>query len=295
MAAISQSPARPAPPRFPWHRYRLAAAALAVLAVLCWIAVLGFDYYRLDAAHRAASSLHPRLRPSGAVGRPLGILGGSMFLLLFLYPLRKRWPWLSKKGKTKNWLDFHILLGLSAPAIITFHASFKLQGIAGLSYWIMMSVVLSGIIGRYLYGQIPRRLDAAEMSLQEMQADAARLGEQIRSLHALDPSVIAPLFRLPSSEEVHAMPITRAIAVMIALDLRRSLRIWKLRRAAGRTPELEQAIALLRRQAVLAKRVLFLGRTQQVFHLWHVVHRPFSYSFAILSALHVLIVSLLGY
>ncbi len=293
MAAITQP--RPAPASFPWHRYQIAVAAFAILALLGWITVLGFDYYRLDAAHRVASPLYPKLRPSGAIGRPFGILGGSMFALLFLYPLRKRWPWLARRGKTKNWLDFHILLGLSAPAVITFHSSFKLQGIAGLSYWIMMSVVLSGIIGRYLYGQIPRRLDAAEMSLQEMQADAARLGGQIRSLHALREADIAPLLELPSAAEVHAMPITRALAVMIVLDLRRILRIWRLRRAAGRTPEVEQTIALVRRQAVLAKRVLFLGRTRQVFHLWHVVHRPFSYSFAILSALHVLIVTLLGY
>jgi hypothetical protein len=32
-----------------------------------------------------------------------------------------------------------------------------------------------------------------------------------------------------------------------------------------------------------------------VFHLWHVIHRPFSYSFAILSILHVTVVLLLGY
>jgi len=31
---------------------------------------------------------------------------------MYLYPLRKKWKWLSKKGKTKNWLDYHVLMGL---------------------------------------------------------------------------------------------------------------------------------------------------------------------------------------
>ena len=35
------------------------------------------------------------------------------------------------------------------------------------------------------------------------------------------------------------------------------------------------------------KRVLFLSRSQKVFHLWHVVHKPFSYAFAVLALLHI--------
>jgi hypothetical protein len=42
-----------------------------------------------------------------------------------------------------------------------------------------------------------------------------------------------------------------------------------------------------RKQASLSKRILFLSRTKQVFNLWHVIHRPFSYSFAILAILHI--------
>jgi len=45
----------------------------------------------------------------------------------------------------------------------------------------------------------------------------------------------------------------------------------------------------------LAKQVLFLSRTQQVFHLWHVVHRPFSYSFVVLALIHIVVVMWLGF
>ena len=62
-----------------------------------------------------------------------------------------------------------------------------------------------------------------------------------------------------------------------------------------RKPELEVAIQTARRQASLSKRILFLSRTRQVFNLWHVVHRPFSYSFAILAILHIVVALGLGY
>ena len=48
-------------------------------------------------------------------------------------------------------------------------------------------------------------------------------------------------------------------------------------------------------EAALSKRVLFLSRSQKVFHLWHVVHKPFSYAFAVLALLHIGLQFFLGY
>jgi type IV secretory pathway VirB2 component (pilin) len=32
-----------------------------------------------------------------------------------------------------------------------------------------------------------------------------------------------------------------------------------------------------------------------VFHLWHVVHKPFSYTFAVLAMIHIGLVMMMGY
>ena len=64
---------------------------------------------------------------------------------------------------------------------------------------------------------------------------------------------------------------------------------------ATNNSSLERAIAVAREEASLAKRVLFLSRSQQVFHLWHVVHKPFSYSFAVLAIIHIVVVMMMGY
>jgi len=46
---------------------------------------------------------------------------------------------------------------------------------------------------------------------------------------------------------------------------------------------------------VLAKKILFLSKTNKLLHLWHLVHRPFSYSFALLASIHVILMLMLGY
>ncbi|HTM89514.1 MAG TPA: hypothetical protein VL155_15010 [Terriglobales bacterium] len=274
------------------------------------LALYGLDYYMLAAAQRPLSPKYDLLKPSGAIGLKLGILGLAMFFAIFLYPIRKRWKWLSRQGSARNWLDAHVLLGLTAPLVIAFHASFKFRGIAGMAFWIMAAVALSGVVGRYLYGQIPRSLNTAELSLKESQEMQQKLMRQLAAQRLILPEQLRPLFRLPSPQRVDEMPAVFALAYMLALDAVRPFHVARLRQRAlgwgggfstlgGLLPsgnaQIEGVIGVAREQAALAKRILFLSRSQQVFHLWHVVHRPFSYSFAVLACIHVGVVLLLGY
>ena len=291
------------------HRLRLRAGyGVAILLVLA-LTLYGFDYYFLDLAQRPFSPKHALLKPGGSIGLGLGLLGTALFLAIFLYPIRKRWEWLRRQGNTRHWLDFHVLLGLSAPFLIAFHASFKFRGVAGMAFWIMTVVALSGVVGRYLYAQIPRSLNTAELSLKEARDEQARLTEQLSEQKLFPASLLAPLFRLPSEARVRSQPLLGVLATMMFLDLLRFFHIARLRwRALGfwgrlgtlggtlasGNAEAERVVAMARKQASLSKRVLFLSRTQQVFHLWHVIHRPFSYSFALLALIHIGVVLLIG-
>ena len=312
MASIP-STARPTTFRFDidWrHRICVYSAWIAILAIILAVAYQGFPYYRLATPQRAYSTLEPLFRPSGTIGLKLGFFGLGLFLVLFLYPIRKIWPWLGRIGKTRNWLDYHVLVGITAPIVITLHSSFKLSGLAGLAYWIMMAVALSGIAGRYLYAQIPRSRNAAELSLQEMQALSARLTQELERQALLKAEDLAPLLKFPERAAVERLSLPRAFWLMFWLDAARPFRVSRLRRRAlsgasllltmggllsSRHLELEHAIASIRRQSWLSTKMLFLKRVEDVFHLWHVVHRPFSYSFAVLVVAHITVALLLGY
>jgi hypothetical protein len=292
------------------HRFRLRVAWFLAAASVVALSVYGFSYYRLSLEARPFSPLHAWLKPSGSIGLKLGMIGFGLYCILFIYPIRKRVKWLGKIGKTRHWLDFHVLVGILAPVLITFHASFKLAGIAGVAYWIMIAVALSGFIGRYIYAQIPRSLNAVELSLGELAGQVTDLAAQLARQNLFQAGDLSALLRVPTPDEVRAMTLGQMLWAIFRLDLMRPLLIARLRRRilhgwrlvttlggllASNQADLETVISAVRRQAGLRVKMAFLDRTEQIFHLWHVIHRPFSYSFAVLVVIHVGVVLMMGY
>jgi hypothetical protein len=284
------------------HRILLAAGALAAAATVVFLAVYGYGYYSLSLEDRPFAPLHSQLRSSGSIGLRLGELSVVMFVLLFLYPLRKRWQWLLRKGNTRHWLNFHILLGISTPFIVTFHSSFRARGIAGLAYWTMMMVALSGLVGRYVYARIPRGMTAVKLTLSEIEAETEELSRRLTETSLLRREDFAPLLRIPSLQEVHAMSLLGALLAMMRLDLKRPFLVSELRRRAlgkpawfsslggfrrSRNRDLEMVLANVKKLSRLRTAMAFLDRTERVFHLWHVIHRPFSISFVAMIAVHI--------
>ncbi len=291
------------------HRWFVIGAYVLVFAIIAAIAVYGFDYYKLDSSQRPFSPKHAELKPSGPIGIKLGMLGFGMFCAIFLYPLRKKISWM-QRGSARHWLDYHIVLGISAPFVIALHSSFKFKGLAGMAFWIMLSVSLSGIVGRYLYAQIHRGVSAAEISLKESREAQAQMTEQLAQQKLISPGHLKALFKLPTEEQVVAWPAIFALVYMVVLDIARPFHVARIRRRSmgfaasvmtfgglfpSKNVRIEQVIALAREQASLSKRVVFLSRSQQVFHLWHVVHKPFSYSFAVLAIVHITVAMMLGF
>jgi uncharacterized membrane protein len=292
------------------HRIRVFLSWMVALAIVLVIAGYGYNYYSLSAADRPFSPKHELLRPSGPIGIKLGMFGVLLFFLIYLYPLRKKWGWLGRQGNSRHWLDFHIVLGTTAPVIIAFHASFKFSNIAGMAFWSMLAVTLSGFVGRYLYSQIPRNLNAAELSMKEMQDTEESLRKQLADQKLAFGARMESLYDLPTPQDVEHMPMLLALVYMMLIDMRRPFKLSLLRlQATGfgswvrssfgfqrtRDLSLERAIRIARKQSALSKRILFLSRTQQVFNMWHIIHRPFSYAFAILALIHIALALYMGY
>lgn len=292
------------------HRVRLYVLYVLAIATNLAIFFYGFDYYKLSAMDRPFSPKHHMLRPSGPIGLYLGFMGVALFVGIFLYPIRKHWAWLGQIGSTRHWLDIHVLMGLTAPFIVAFHSTLKFKGIAGMAFWIMFAVSASGVVGRYLYAQIPRKVTTAELSMKELQELQENLSQQLAAQKLLPEADLRALLRMPDANRVSRLPVLIALIYMMILDVVRFFRVARLRRHAlsfrqsiatfagflpTRHRELEKAIRAAASEAALSKRVLFLSRSQKVFHLWHVVHKPFSYAFAVLAMLHIGLQFVLGY
>ncbi len=272
------------PQRGPW---RLAAATICSVATV---------------AGAWAIAWQPLYRPGSAIGYALGVTGGVMMLALLLYPLRKRLRLMQNWGRLKHWFMAHMIGGALGPLLILFHASFRFGSFnAGVALGSMLLVVISGMVGRFLYRHIHRGLYGCRSSLQEAQAT---LTEELRALEPglqglpqlrshiqafLDAAATAPP-HLPG-RLVHAL----------YLGPRRISTSRLLRRTAGSNspahphaaPTPESLDALLRaidRTLAAAQQAAHFATYEQLFALWHVVHIPFLCLLAITAVVHVVAV-----
>lgn len=199
-------------------RALLNVVVLAILGgvlVAIWL-VSGHDawnYYTTPLSVRGYEKAHRVLRPSGDVGHLLGT-AGTLFLFGTLpYVARRRLRFLSRAGRLPQWLEAHIFCGVFGPILVTYHTSFKFNGLVSVAYWSMALVMLSGFVGRYLYVRIPKTIRGEELSRAELDARAAELDTELAGLNAPE-----------------AARVRRKVAKERAVLLRRIARLEKTRR-----------------------------------------------------------------
>lgn len=270
-------------------------------AVLAGGTILGSSYYFAPLAERVRHPLHPWLRPSGYVGQSAGILAAVVFLFLWLYPLRKRFRWLRWTGAMSRWLDLHVGAALVLPLLTAVHASWRFDGAIGLGFWSMMVVCLSGVVGRYLYVQIPRSATGLELGAEEIAAERRQLLAEVARMAGLPVGQVEALLR-PDPEPCTGLGVTATLRRMARDEVARRRaarvlgRLCESRRGGGRLDRraLRRVVRLARREMALTQQARMLVATHRVFRLWHVAHRPFAVTALVAVLLHVGVVVATG-
>jgi len=169
-------------------------------------------------------------------GLSIGIIGFILMLMTeTLYSLRKR-SRLARWGPLSEWLSLHVFTGLVGPFMVLLHTSWKFDGLAGIATWMMVLVVFSGILGRYLYSLVPHsreglELQAAdlEQQIQQIQEEMDALGPQNRQLKILQ--LRQNLLR----RQIQRLPLTRRllsawhflhVPISLALFVAAFVHIW---------------------------------------------------------------------
>ena len=147
---------------------------LAVIASYIIAAVYGYVFYTTRSIPAAGELF----------GHTIGIFGFFLMLLTeTIYSFRKRSRTI-RFGKMSDWLRFHIFTGLLGPFMVFLHTSWKFNGLAGVVTLLMIIVVVSGMIGRYIYTRIPRTADGleSETSMSDTQAGTIANTRRLMSL-----------------------------------------------------------------------------------------------------------------
>ena len=160
------------------------------------------------------------ITPEEGLGYVLGITGGSMMLLLLMYPLRKHLRWTRSLGAVRHWFRAHMLMGILGPVCILYHCNFQLGSMNGnVALFSMLLVAASGLVGRYFYTKIHYGLYGKKADLDHLSSDAAiaksfmdKTLEASPELHSrlqnLEKQAVVPLHGFLAS-------IKRAVAVSL--------------------------------------------------------------------------------
>ena len=256
---------------------------VVTLITTAYLVYTGYTYYHTPLEERFYHPRHAWFKPSGIYGQGLGVIGTIMIVFgVVIYIARKRYNFLSKYIRLKYLLEFHIFLCTLGPILILFHTAFKFGGIVSIAFWSMVAVVLSGVVGRFIYIQIPRTIEGRALSLNEVKNLKTDLTNVLSETYKLDTTIIQ-LFISYTNEE-KSTPQT-------------SIRNLKKVLKNNNLPKTERVsiLKIVKEEKILSKKIARLEKMQQLFKYWHVAHMPFALIMLVIVIIHVAVTVAFGY
>ena len=280
------------------HRFYITVLVSIVVLTAIFLFSTGISYYSTSIEERFYHPAHNYLKPSGVLGHGLGIFGTLLILIgVFSYIARKRYKFLARFGRLKYWLEFHIFLCSLGPVMVLFHTAFKFGGIVSISFWSMVAVVASGVIGRFIYIQIPRTIEGRELSLNEVKELKSNVGEILKGAYRLDETAYNAILE---STGVTARSgggnLLSGMAGRYFEDKKTIRKIKNILRGNNLAPaDVLKVTHLIKNEISLNNRIERLHTMQKLFKYWHVAHLPFAIIMLIIMVIHVGITLAFGY
>jgi histone H3/H4 len=259
--------------------------------ILIILLLLGLGWYQREDSYFEAES---------GLGYVLGIVGGSLMLLLLLYPLRKRLRVMDRFFSIKFWFRVHMLFGILGPVAILYHSSFSLGSMnSSIALVCMLLVASSGLIGRYLYVKIHHGLYGARTRITEYQAMAEQRREVLVRALPHGERIISEL------EGIEKIGTTQAHGLIHSLRLRKmtKVEIKRIRKLVRKVlkHEYKKGKRISRKAAkvisqgieeyfITVKRATDLRVNERLFAWWHILHFPLFLMMLFTGIVHVFVV-----
>ena len=234
----------------------------------------------------------------------IGVAGGVSMLLLFAYPLRKRWRLTYNWGAAKHWFVAHMVLGVMGPWLILLHSNFHIGSTnAAVALYAMLIVAASGVIGRFLYVRLNADVRGERASLaslrkemaQQHQASDAHLQGMpaiVAALHAFEQSTLdarsGHLWRLCVLPwQRHRLVQHNQKAAKEAIKTLTRAQGWSTATGLAKYQAAKTQIA---QYAESVQRAAQYQTFERLFSLWHVAHVPFVWIMVCCAIFHIVAV-----
>jgi hypothetical protein len=282
------------------HRIYVGSFIVVGIAVLILLGINGYQYYTTPIEERFFNPAHNALKPSGMWGHGFGIVGTLMMIVgVGIYMIRKRSRKIFTFGYLKHWLELHIFLCTVGPILVLYHTAFKFGGIVSVSFWSMVLVVLSGVIGRFIYLQIPRTIQGKEIDINDLLKMRQDLAEKIKTEMLFNSKLLNDLDVLTSPERYKKKSLTDSILFLVKDFFKIKNFMYRLKKGIAKTDyykiRRKELINKVRAEIILSRRLGMLRTMQNLFRYWHIAHLPFALIMFVIMIIHVLVTITFGY
>jgi hypothetical protein len=237
--------------------------------------------------------------PEEGLGYALGIVGLAMMLLLLLYSLRKHWSVLRNAGPIQRWFHIHMALGILGPTAILYHSNFHFGSLnANVALFCMLTVSLSGVVGRFIYTRIHFQYMGRLATLDELLSEARFEGGMLAVAVMLVPEMGVTLadFRErclgPAGGVGSRVRRFFTLGHRARVTRRRALRAYRRSPASKRdgSPSVAETRRAVGENVRAVRRAGKYGAYERAFALWHALHLPFCVGLFLAAAVHVVAV-----
>lgn len=261
----------------------LASAAFVYFLIRDW------EYYGLARSQRPFDEAHHLLRSSGTVGLSTGIVAAALVILNLGYLVRKRLVRITFLGPLRMWMDLHVLTGFIGGGLVVFHSSLALSSPLGtLAAMAMGTTLITGIVGRTIYIQVPRSLEGRELELGQVQEELTTCREQLEQA-----GVASGWLGHTPMARTHQTSIVGCFAAMAKGYHQRHREYRKLRRQVLDSPELRPSarkiLPLVRAFCIRSQWFLRYYELRSLIASWRFFHRWLAILMLSVVACHIIV------
>ncbi len=231
------------------------------------------------------------------IGYWLGIIGGSMMLLLLLYPLRKHLRFMRNWGKVSWWFKMHMMFGVYGPVLILYHSNFNLGSLnSAVALISMLIVASSGLFGRFFYSKIHFGLYGRKASLKELKQNAQNDLDKIAEVFSLQPEIKNSLEQFEETALKANFSIFSQFFKVLKLTLLTRMVYWRNKRRFNQLcknkpeacPERKEFLLFLKRYLFTIQKTAEYAFYDRMFSWWHILHLPLFFMAMITGVIHVI-------
>lgn len=215
-------------------------------------------------------------------------------VVLFMYPLRKRFPSLAIIGRVATWFRLHMILGIVGPTMIILHSNFNLGPVnSRMAFISMLVVVSSGLVGRYLHARVHNGLYGTRSKVNEIATAIEDMAEGIQRLLPHSHAVMA-------LSEIDPSRMSPASVRRLRRRLRSTLQkaAWTDPSTGAPVSKKERSTAIrlvdakLRTLASAISKAKRLRSYEWLLGTWHLLHIPLLILLFLTVILHIVAVEL---